>query len=298
MLTHTRTATLGLWAAFSLASPMAGNTGTSSAQLVQLEQPTATYSQQFSGRWTVDYAIDSNLSTGWAVQHADGYGAPETAVFQTVDDVSFPNGTLLTFRLATSYANPEGHNLGRFRLSITSDSRGEFADGRMDEGDVTANWEVLVPLTYQAEAAVVTRLEDNSLLASGTNAPAEVYTVTAFTISRRVTGVRLEALPHDSLPNGGPGRSPNGNFVLVDFSVSAQPGPLDLRVSIRVPTVDICWPGDPTRVYQVQYSSALTASPDPLWVNLGLPVPGNGTNCVTDTVREAERRYYRVIRVQ
>jgi hypothetical protein len=46
-------------------------------------------------------------------------------------------------------------------------------------------------------------------------------------------------------------------------------------------------------MYQVQYSSLLTTNE---WVSFGAPVKGNGTNCVTDSIREMERRFYRIVR--
>ena len=38
-----------------------------------------------------------------------------------------------------------------------------------------------------------------------------------------ITGIRLEALTDPSLPGQGPGRAPNGNFVLNEFRVTAAP---------------------------------------------------------------------------
>jgi hypothetical protein len=263
------------------------------AQAVLLQQPTATYSQALSGTWAVDRAVDGNpTGTGWAVQQLDGFGAPETAVFETGQDVGHPGGTLLTFRLSTRDLGFGVHNLGRFRLSITTDDRSEFADGLANNGDVTANWEVLDPVVFQSTAGtILTRLPDRSILASGPNASAETYTVIAQTLTQRITGVRLETLSDPSLPSGGPGRSLNGNFILVNFTLTTTPGLADLHAALRVATVDICWPGLPTRHYQIQYSSPLTTNE---WLNFGPVVEGNGANCVTDEVRSTEQRFYRV----
>ena len=46
-----------------------------------------------------------------------------------------------------------------------------------------------------------------------------VYTVYGATDFAGVTGVRLEMLPHDSLPSKGPGIAPNGNLVLTEFQM-------------------------------------------------------------------------------
>lgn len=265
-----------------------------SGQIVELSQPTATYSQYYSGAWTVGKAIDKDLvNSGWAVQHENGFGAPETAVFETVRDVGFPGGTELTFRFSMRGFSLDGpHNLGRFRLSVTSDDRSEFADGLDNNGDVTANWEVLNPITFQAGVgAILSRLEDGSILASGPNTMEEGYTITAQTLAPRITGIRLETLADPSLPGGGPGRSQSGNFILRNFAVFVQPSLADLQASIQVSTVSICWPGRVGRQYQIQYSSSLTTNE---WVNFGTPVAGNGANCVADEVRSQERRFYRV----
>ena len=77
----------------------------------------------------------------------------------------------------------------------------------------------------------------------------------------------------------------------MNFTLSTELARADLVSSIQASCVEICWPGLANQLYQVQYSSALTAQ----WVNFGLPIHGNGTNCVTDSVRIAEHRFYRVI---
>ncbi|MEO8630792.1 MAG: PEP-CTERM sorting domain-containing protein, partial [Betaproteobacteria bacterium] len=118
-----------------------------------------------------------------------------------------------------------GHNLGRFRLSVTSDARSEFADGVATNGDVTANWTVLAPISASATGGSFLNAQaDGSVLASGVNPETSVYTISAFTSMANITGIRLEALTDPSLPMSGPGRqSYNGNFVLTEFTVDASP---------------------------------------------------------------------------
>ncbi len=69
--------------------------------------------------------------------------------------------------------------------------------------------------------AVLTKQADGSLLASGKNPSPESYVVTLKTQMTGITGIRLEVLPDPSLGSNGPGRAPNGNFVLNEFQVSA-----------------------------------------------------------------------------
>jgi Protein of unknown function (DUF1553)/Protein of unknown function (DUF1549)/Bacterial Ig-like domain (group 2) len=95
--------------------------------------------------------------------------------------------------------------------------------GRMPE------WETLkVVSTASKEGATLTAQDDGSILASGKNPPSDIYTIVLETPLKRITGLRLEALPDPSLPGGGPGRSPAegrglGNFVLNELKLSAAP---------------------------------------------------------------------------
>ncbi len=72
-----------------------------------------------------------------------------------------------------------------------------------------------------AGGATLTKQDDGSFLAGGTNPPTETFTFTAETPLRGITAVRLDALAHASLVKRGPGRASNGNFALTDFRVTA-----------------------------------------------------------------------------
>jgi tetratricopeptide (TPR) repeat protein len=90
-------------------------------------------------------------------------------------------------------------------------------------------WTVLNPVEMKSHGgATLTRLADGSVLASGTNPDRDVYTLTARTDLRRITGIRLEALTDPSLPQGGPGRFGNGNFHLNELLVSKAGEPVAL----------------------------------------------------------------------
>lgn len=86
------------------------------------------------------------------------------------------------------------------------------------------DWQVLQPTSVtSAQGATLTVLDDQSVLASGTNPEKDTYTFIAEADLTNVTGIRLEALPHESLPSGGPGRVAHGNFALSEMTVSARP---------------------------------------------------------------------------
>ena len=189
---------------------------------VNLQNATATYSQTASGDFSVGRASDGilNDNLGWAIQ--DGI-TNQTAAWETTQDVGFASGSRLTFNLY-QYANYWGYTetLGRFRISITTDNRSQFADGLATGGNVTANWIVLNPDSYLAQnGTTLAKLGDNSILASGATPITDVYTVSALTFLTGISGVRLEVLSDPSLPQNGPGREPpNGNFVLSEFTMS------------------------------------------------------------------------------
>jgi len=85
-------------------------------------------------------------------------------------------------------------------------------------------WTVLTPAQMKsAGGATLTKLDDNSILASGNNPDKDTYTFVAQTDLPRITVLRLEALAHGSLPRGGPGRVDWGNFALSGIAVTAGP---------------------------------------------------------------------------
>ena len=193
---------------------------------VTLQQATATYSQSLSGDFSVAKAVDHTIwdGLGWGIQ---GQIGPQTAVFETSANVGFSEGSFITFTLTQAFIYWPQHTLGRFRLSVTQDDRNAFADGLAVNGDVSANWIVLRPHWLQTiNGTTLERLDDDSILASGPNASTDTYSLTAGTFLTGITGVRLEVIPDNSLPFGGPGRQPlNGNFVLSEFEMNVMAVP-------------------------------------------------------------------------
>lgn len=96
--------------------------------------------------------------------------------------------------------------------------------------------------------AVLTAQEDGSILASGASPATDDVRIVAYTEANKITGIRLEALPHESLPGKGPGRNKTGNFVLATLAVSAisrvDPSQ-SAKVKLTSPTADFSqrdWP--------------------------------------------------------
>ncbi len=84
-------------------------------------------------------------------------------------------------------------------------------------------WFRFNPSSYTAtNGSTIAKRDDLSLVASGELKKSD-YTVTASTEVKGITALRLEVLMDDKLPSNGPGRAPNGNFVLSEFEVTAAP---------------------------------------------------------------------------
>ena len=66
-------------------------------------------------------------------------------------------------------------------------------------------------------------LPDGSILAEGPNPENDSYTIVAPTDLKAITGLRLELLSDASLPSGGFGRDPEGNFVLSRIEAQVSP---------------------------------------------------------------------------
>lgn len=129
----------------------------------------------------------------------------------------------------------------RFDQSLAADplyvdAAGALAELSLSRSDVP--WTPLTPTSLASKGGTtLTQQPDGSILASGAKPNQEVYTVVGKTKLSNITAVRLETIPHPSLPRGGSGRDPNGSFFLHGFSVGvAQPGkppqqaPLPIRL--------------------------------------------------------------------
>ena len=77
-----------------------------------------------------------------------------------------------------------------------------------------------VTLTSKGNATMK-RLEDGSFLATGKKPGTDTYTVSIKDAGEGITGIMIEAIPHDSLTNKSLARSVNGNFVLSEITSKA-----------------------------------------------------------------------------
>ncbi|MBC7965340.1 MAG: PSD1 domain-containing protein, partial [Fuerstia sp.] len=110
-------------------------------------------------------------------------------------------------------------------------TKGALAADTPELAAAQAEWEKTqipwTPLTADSmvsvEGAKLALRADGAILVSDKNPATDTYELTFSNLPPNVTAFRLEVLPDDSLPNKGPGRAGNGNFVLSEFIVKVLP---------------------------------------------------------------------------
>jgi len=85
-------------------------------------------------------------------------------------------------------------------------------------------WIPLEPIDLKSyRGATLSKLSDQSVLATGDSPETDTYTIKARTELTNITAVRLELLPDDSLPQQGPGRAAEtGKAVLSEFQLALR----------------------------------------------------------------------------
>ena len=100
----------------------------------------------------------------------------------------------------------------------------ELATAQAEWEKTQIPWTVLKPESVaSAEGVTLASRPDGSILASGKSPATDTYTLVIKQLPPAVTAIRLEVLPDPSLPQKGPGRAGNGNFVLSEFVATVKP---------------------------------------------------------------------------
>ncbi len=81
-------------------------------------------------------------------------------------------------------------------------------------------WKTAAAQVVAASGASSERLDDGSIRMSGNHPERDTYTITFDSDAARVAGLKLELIQDAALPNRGPGRAPNGNFVLNHIGIA------------------------------------------------------------------------------
>jgi len=189
------------------------------------------------------HAVDAEAQSAWAVAVKEGSLNVDRAA-QFWFDAPLVLDAPAELEVVLRHDRGERHNLGRFRVSAIrqgyppselpeAERREKFLATRLAEwiGAGRGNardWTVLNPVSYVSKnLASMNRLPDSSVLVSGEYPNLDTYTVHYRIEQDGVTSLRVEVLPHESLPGGGPGRgmimSPDGDFFLSEVRASIAP---------------------------------------------------------------------------
>ena len=94
----------------------------------------------------------------------------------------------------------------------------------------TVAWQAIRPTELRANLPHLVVQPDASILASGDISKSDQYELKFSGVPQRITALRLEALPHESLPARGPGlayyEGPRGDFFLGELQVLADGQPV------------------------------------------------------------------------
>ena len=86
-----------------------------------------------------------------------------------------------------------------------------------------AFWTQLKPSEAKSENDARLEVRPNdAILVRGKKPEKDTYTLTFGSVPNPISGLRLEALPHDSLPAKGSGRAANGNFVITEIKAELK----------------------------------------------------------------------------
>jgi uncharacterized protein DUF1553/uncharacterized protein DUF1549/cytochrome c/F5/8 type C domain-containing protein len=105
-------------------------------------------------------------------------------------------------------------------------------------GKKNDSYTVKLALTEAGESAQSSVLSAQSEKAKAGHSPSNEHSALSTSPITKISAIRIDALPHDSLPGKGPGHAPNGDFVITHVRASVVP-PEDHRPSGRYVRVEI-----------------------------------------------------------
>jgi hypothetical protein len=189
--------------------------GQGDSQTVRFSAAQADYSQ---AEFPVANAIDGKTDTGWAVDGSGDQHLHHEAIFTLAAPLTLEPGARLSVRLVQQFG--KHHTLGRFRISLGSELPDpqplaerrranrdrHFAKWVPSELAKLAHWQRVRPVEAKSQVPSLDVEEDDSIFASGDFTKSDTYTLRFRDLPAGTTAIRLEALPDERLPGGGPGR--------------------------------------------------------------------------------------------
>jgi hypothetical protein len=118
----------------------------------------------------------------------------------------------------------------RAEKAKTKPMRAAFSQWLAEQEKSATVWTIVRPAKMAAGLTRLRQLDDGSVFATGDTTKRDVYTLTFGKLPPGITAIRLEALPDDRLPAGGPGRTyyegPKGDFFLSELTLTADGKPV------------------------------------------------------------------------
>ena len=208
---------------------------------VEVTGGVATLGEQTSGIFTLSAAAEADLGSfpiklkgvgTFGAQQAVRYGEAELnsrlvrgAYLTVLDKPPFTIDAMVGIRPEQLAAYPAEVQRLNSRLNGPSPEL-EKAQAEWEKKiGPPMNWTTLEATSLQSSSgSVLTKQPDGSILADAKKSPErDLYTVTAATSLKAITALRLEVLTDPSLPNSGPGRNANGNFVINKVTATVAP---------------------------------------------------------------------------
>lgn len=208
--------------------------GAGEATAIEIARATADFEQ---GGYPIRHAVDGKRETGWAISGDGAWNLNRRASFRFARPTGFPGGTRFEVTLRQDHGGR--HVLGRVRLSFQEEipdprpleeRRREHLTKKLEawaraEAGRVVSWTALRPVAATSTVPVLSLEDDHAVFASSDQTKSDVYHLKFETELRGITALRVEALPDERLPRGGPGRvyyeGPIGDFFLSTLSVSA-----------------------------------------------------------------------------
>ena len=190
-------------------------------------------------------AIDADPKSGWGIHNEDGI--PREASLTAIIDrsrLTHIGNQAQNLRVTISQQLGKQHTIAAWQVEVLTPD--ESASQKRD-AEITAameewrarelphatKWTHLMPVKAEANLPILTIQKDASIFASGDTAKRDDYYITLPGEPYPITSLRLEALPDERLPKGGPGSTyyegTLGDFYLTEIDVSVDDQKFPLR---------------------------------------------------------------------
>lgn len=127
-------------------------------------------------------------------------------------DIAQRRKALQEIKKAATARDPQG---------LSNELAKQLIHSEAEQAKKLATWQPLDLESFVSlEGATLTKEPSQIYVASGVSPATDTYVMSAPLPLKQVTALRLDVLPHNSLPSQGPGRCENGNLHLSEVSIS------------------------------------------------------------------------------